>query len=92
MQSVEVIGRSLLVLGIFALIAIVIDRRSFLITAIGYIVALSTTVFDSEGTGISILALGVVLVVLGAFWARIRAALLSLLSGVLPLHRLPPSH
>ncbi|MFY1707048.1 hypothetical protein [Tritonibacter scottomollicae] len=81
-----------LVLGIFALIAIVIDRRSFLITAIGYIVALSTTVFDSEGTGISILALGVVLVVLGAFWARIRAALLSLLSGVLPLHRLPPSH
>jgi hypothetical protein len=81
-----------LVLGCFALIAIVIDRRSFLITAIGYIVALSTTVFDSEGTGISILALGVVLVILGAFWARIRAALLSLLSGVLPLHRLPPSH
>ena len=69
-----------------------IDRRSFLITAIGYIVALSTTVFDSEGTGISILMLGVVLVILGAFWARIRAVLLSLLSGVLPLHRLPPSH
>jgi hypothetical protein len=81
-----------LVLAFFALVAIVIDRRSFLITAIGYIVALSTTVFDSEGTGISILALGVVLVILGAFWARIRAALLSLLSGVLPLHRLPPSH
>ena len=81
-----------LVLGFFALIAIVIDRRSFLITAIGYIVALSTTVFDSEGTGISILMLGVVLVILGAFWARIRAVLLSLLSGVLPLHRLPPSH
>ncbi|MCG7628272.1 hypothetical protein MHM88_10685 [Epibacterium sp. MM17-32] len=81
-----------IVLAFFALVAIVIDRRSFLITAIGYIVALSTTVFDSEGTGISILALGVVLVILGAFWARIRAALLSLLSGVLPLHRLPPSH
>ncbi|KUP94804.1 hypothetical protein [Tritonibacter horizontis] len=80
------------VLGLFALVAIVIDRRSFLITAIGYIVALSTTVFDSEGTGFSILALGVALVFLGAFWARIRAALLSLLSGVLPLHRLPPSH
>ncbi len=80
------------VLALFALIAIVIDRRSFLITAIGYIVALSTTVFNSEGTGFSILALGFVLVILGAFWARIRAALLSLLSGVLPLHRLPPSH
>ncbi|TNJ45513.1 hypothetical protein [Phaeobacter sp. B1627] len=81
-----------LVLAFFALIAIVIDRRSFLITAIGYIVALSTTVFDSEGTGLSILALGVVLVILGAFWARIRAVLLSLLARVLPLHRLPPSH
>lgn len=81
-----------LVLGLFALIAIIIDRRSFLITAIGYIVALSSTVFDVNGAGFSILALGIVLVILGAFWARIRAALLSLLSGVLPLHRLPPSH
>ncbi len=81
-----------LVLGLFALIAIIIDRRSFLITAIGYIVALSSTVFDVEGAGFSILALGIALVILGAFWARIRAALLSLLSGVLPLHRLPPSH
>ncbi|OIQ33192.1 MAG: hypothetical protein BM562_02095 [Alphaproteobacteria bacterium MedPE-SWcel] len=81
-----------LVLGVFALIAIVIDRRSFLITAIGYIVALSTTVFDNEGTGLSILVLGIALVALGAFWARIRAVLLSLLSPVLPLHRLPPSH
>ncbi|NIZ11796.1 hypothetical protein [Phaeobacter sp. HF9A] len=81
-----------LVLGLFALIAIIIDRRSFLITAIGYIVALSATVLDVEGTGYGILALGVGLVILGAFWARIRAALLSPLSAVLPLHRLPPSH
>lgn len=80
------------VLVLFSLVAIIIDRRSFLITAIGYIVALAATVFDSEGTGISILVLGLFLVALGAFWARIRAILLSIFSGVLPLHRLPPSH
>lgn len=80
------------VLLFFALVAIVIDRRSFLITAIGYIVALASTVFDGESAGLFVLSLGLFLVALGAFWARIRAALLSLLSGVLPLHRLPPSH
>ena len=37
-------------------------------------------------------SLGVFLVALGAFWSHIRAALLSFLSGVLPLDRLPPSH
>jgi len=76
----------------FTLIAIIIDRRSFLIAAIGYIVALAGTVFDGEGAAMTILLLGLFLVVLGAFWARIRAVLLSLFSGVLPLHRLPPSH
>lgn len=76
----------------FALVAIIIDRRSFLIAAIGYIVALAGTVFDGEGAAMTILLLGIFLVALGAFWARIRAVLLSLFSGVLPLHRLPPSH
>lgn len=76
----------------FALVAIVIDRRSFLIAAIGYSVVLSSTVFEGEGAGLTVLTLGLVLLLLGAFWARIRAALLSLFSGVLPLHRLPPSH
>ncbi len=76
----------------FALVAIVIDRRSFLIAAIGYSVTLASTVFDGEGAAMTILVLGFFLVILGAFWARIRAALLSPLAGVLPLHRLPPSH
>jgi len=80
------------VLALFALVAIVIDRRSFLIAAIGYIVTLASTVFDGEGTAVTVLALGVFLVALGAFWTRIRAALLSLFSGILPIHRLPPSH
>ncbi|WP_027256965.1 hypothetical protein [Leisingera aquimarina] len=88
-------GSNVLLLGVlllFAMIAIIIDRRSFLIAAIGYSVTLAGTVFNGEGTAITILALGVFLVALGAFWSHIRAALLSLLSGVLPLDRLPPSH
>ncbi|MBO9395326.1 hypothetical protein J7400_01445 [Shimia sp. R9_2] len=80
------------VLLLFAFIAIIIDRRSFLIAAIGYTVALAGTVFEGEGAAMTIFLLGIFLVVLGAFWARIRAALLAPLSGILPLHRLPPSH
>jgi hypothetical protein len=80
------------VLIVFAIIAIIIDRRSFLITAIGYVVALASTVFDGDGAGLTILLLGLFLVVLGAFWARIRAAILKTFSGVLPLKRLPPAH
>ncbi|AHD02643.1 hypothetical protein [Leisingera methylohalidivorans] len=88
-------GSNMLLIGVllvFALIAIIIDRRSFLIAAIGYSVTLAGTVFSGEGTAITILALGMFLVALGAFWSHIRAVLLSLLSGVLPLGRLPPSH
>lgn len=76
----------------FAAIAITIDRRSFLIAAIGYTVALASIVFDGEGAAVTVFLLGIFLVVLGAFWARFRAALLRPLSGIIPLHRLPPFH
>ena len=69
-----------------------IDRRSFLIAAIGYIVALAATVFDGEGAAVTVLILGVVLLLLGAFWERIRARVLRIVPGFIPLHRLPPSH
>lgn len=80
------------VLGFFALVAIIIDRRSFLITAIGYVVAVSATVFDGSGAAMTILILGVALLLLGALWEQIRATVLHLLGGVLPLDKLPPSH
>lgn len=80
------------VMLIFALVAIIIDRRSFLIAAIGYIVALAAAMFDGDGAAVTILTLGVILLLLGAFWERIRAALLRPLSGILPLHKLPPSN
>ncbi len=81
----------LVVLALFALVAIVIDRRSFLIAAIGYIVALAATVFDGDGAALTVLVLGIILLLLGAFWERIRARILRLMPGFIPLHRLPPS-
>ncbi len=81
----------LAVLAMFAVVAIVIDRRSFLIAAIGYIVALAATVFDGDGAALTVLILGIVLLLLGAFWERIRARILRMMPGFVPLHRLPPS-
>ncbi|MCE8005529.1 hypothetical protein [Aestuariivita sp.] len=75
----------------FAIVAVIIDRRSFLIAAVGYCVALSSTVFDGDGAGYGILILGLTLVLLGATWERLRAVLLRGFAPVLPLHRLPPS-
>ncbi|MEL6681664.1 MAG: hypothetical protein AAFQ09_03350 [Pseudomonadota bacterium] len=80
------------VLVFFALVAIIIDRRSFLITAIGYVVAISATVFDGDGAALTILILGVALLILGALWEQIRATILHLLGPALPLQKLPPAH
>ena len=79
----------------FAFVAIVIDRRSFLLAAIAYVVSvlltLNPALEDASGASV-ILGLGVFLVFLGAFWTRIRAVLLN----TLPLGRirayLPPAH
>jgi hypothetical protein len=78
-------------LAFFALVAIVIDRRSFLIAAIGYIVVLSRTVFEGQDAVVTVFALGVFLLLLGARWERIRAALMAVLPGFIPRDRLPPS-
>ncbi len=82
-------GLLLLFLALVALVAIVIDRRSFLIAGVGYCVALAGTVFGGAGSAFTVLGLGVVLLLLGAFWERIRSRLLRTLP--LPLHRLPPA-
>ena len=80
------------VMMVFAVVAIIIDRRSFLIAAIGYILALASTVFDGDSAAMTVLLLGVILLLLGAFWQKIRARLLRLLPRFMPLHRLPPSN
>lgn len=79
------------VLIFIAIVAIIIDRRSFLIAAIGYTVILSNTVFDGQSAVFTVFGLGVFLVVLGARWERFRAVLLRLLPGFIPRDRMPPS-
>lgn len=61
-----------------AVVAIVIDRRSFLISGAGYSVALAVTLF-SGGAAFAILILGLILVLLGAQWERLRARLMAAL-------------
>lgn len=82
----------LAVLMVFALVAIIIDRRSFLIAAIGYSVALAATVFDGNGAALTVFVLGIVLLSLGALWEKIRARLLGVMPRFVPLHKLPPSY
>ncbi|MGJ8582881.1 MAG: hypothetical protein ACSHXD_02195 [Marinosulfonomonas sp.] len=79
-----------LFLTLLACVAIIIDRRSFLITTIGYIMALAATLFDTSGIAFFIILLGLFLLLLGAFWDRIRARLVAALPGFLPRERLPP--
>lgn len=83
-----------LVLALFltflACVAIVIDRRSFLITTIGYIMALATAVFETGGIAFFIVLLGLALLLLGAFWDRIRARLVAAMPTFIPRDRLPP--
>ena len=75
-------GAILAAMAAFALVAVVIDRRSFLLAAIAYVVSVLLTLnpaLEDEGGAFLVLGLGLFLVLLGAFWARIRWAILSAL-------------
>lgn len=72
-----------------AVFAVVIDRRSFLVSAVGYIVALSMTVIEDQAF-IAILLLGIGLVLLGAKWEAIRRTLMNILPPFPGKSRLPP--
>ncbi len=85
----------LVCLAMFAVVAIAIDRRSFLLAAIGYVVVVVTTMSESnadQNAFFMILVLGIGMLLLGSFWERIRALILK----VLPLGNLrsylPPAH
>ena len=82
-------------MAVFALVAVVIDRRSFLLAAISYVVFVLLTLnpaLENDSGAFMVLGLGLFLLALGAFWARIRWAIL----GALPIGRLrdflPPAH
>ncbi|MCH2094037.1 MAG: hypothetical protein MK160_02870 [Rhodobacteraceae bacterium] len=74
---------------VMALFAIAIDRRSFLLSGIGYLIALITTQLD-HGGAIAIVLLGVLLITLGAKWEAIRCGLLERLPEFPGKGRLAP--
>ena len=74
---------------VIALIAIVIDRRSFLISGAGYSVVLAATLFDGAAP-FAILALGLILVLLGSLWDKLRARLMQALPAFPGKTNLPP--
>lgn len=72
----------ILLMVLFAVVAVVIDRRSFLMAAIGYVSVVVVTLnsmAQDVAVPLLVLGLGLFLVILGAFWARIRAGLLAVL-------------
>ena len=78
----------MIVLLALALVAIVIDRRSFLVSGAGYAVWLIFTLFD--GSAVVIVFLGLGLVLLGAQWERLRGAIMRGLPEFRGKDRLPP--
>lgn len=72
-----------------ALIAIIIDRRSFLVSGAGYSVVLAATLFEGAAP-FAILALGLILVLLGSLWDRLRARLMQALPDFPGKASLPP--
>lgn len=76
-----------------ALIAIVIDRRSFLIAASGYLAAIVTGAIREVGVGSTagtLILLGVGILILGAGWTGIRGRVIRLLPDFPGKDRLPP--
>jgi hypothetical protein len=76
-------------IALMAVIAVVIDRRSFLVSGVGYVVALAVTVAEGQAFFI-ILLLGAGLVLLGAQWEVMRRAIMRALPAFPGKTRLPP--
>jgi len=74
---------------VIAALAIIIDRRSFLVSGAGYSVTLATTAF-SGAAPLAVLILGGVLVVLGAQWDKLRSRLMNALPDFPLKAKLPP--
>ena len=71
------------------ILALVVDRRSFLMSGIFYVVALAFSI-DEGSTFLTIFILGLGLVGIGAKWARLRAGVMNALPPFPYKDRLPP--
>jgi hypothetical protein len=76
-------------IALMAIFAVVIDRRSFLVAGVGYVVALAITVVEGQAFFV-ILMLGAGLVLLGAQWEALRRSLMRALPRFPGKDRLPP--
>ncbi len=87
-------GLTAVALGLISLIALIIDRRSFLTAGILYMAYLLYAVFEGDGgfraLMSTLLILGVFITVLGTWWADIRAAIMNTLPDFPLKKRLPP--
>lgn len=85
-----------LALLIISLVALIVDRRSFLTAGIAYMGILLAVAFEGTNEAWSIiwtlLILGVFITILGTWWANIRAALMRSLPDFPMKRRLPPYH
>jgi len=81
-------------LFVISLIALIIDRRSFLTAGILYMAFLLYAAFEGDGQFgaliSTLLILGVFITVLGTWWASIRAVIMNALPGFPLKERLPP--
>lgn len=82
------------ILTVFTLLAIIIDRRSFLTAGLIYMgLIISQVISDTNANWapvITMLVLGVFVTALGAFWTQARAAIMGALPDFPGKDRLPP--
>lgn len=75
---------------LIAVLALVIDRRSFLTAGIVYIALVLGYVVGDGGTVALLIVLGALITALGTFWTALRARLMRLLPDFPGKSRLPP--
>ncbi len=81
------------VLLVIILLALVIDRRSFVSAAIGYIALVITWLTDGSGfmsSGYTLLLLGALITAIGTWWVQLRGWLMRRLPDFPGKDRLPP--
>lgn len=81
-------------LVLITLLALIVDRRSFLTAGIGYFGVLLAVVLNVDGDGFGwaalLIALGAFVTLIGAFWNQLRAAIMRTLPAFPGKDRLPP--
>lgn len=89
-ESAAATGALMVVIVLFALVAVVIDRRSFLLASTAYLVTLAFGLTDEGSVALILMALGLGIVALGAGWTGLRGRLMRALPAFPGKDRLPP--